>query len=217
VRLADIDGDGRADYVAFSYDGTSILGWRNGAPGHVKPQYWNPMSGVFSGLPNLTPLSGWRFVDLNGDHRDDLVHVSTNGQVTTWINQRGYDVGLTPVWVPMGQTHAGAASPQNISFGTFWGSGRGDYSEISESGGAISINRFSNEDVGGTMVKGDGVRYCDMRGTGADDYIWISSTGEMWLYGNKHAPPNWIQYGIIGNVNRPRKEVRSIIMEIRPS
>ncbi|OBT51242.1 hypothetical protein VE04_08841, partial [Pseudogymnoascus sp. 24MN13] len=206
VRLADIDGDGRADYVAFSYDGTSILGWRNGAPGHVKPQYWNPMSGVFSGLPNLTPLSGWRFVDLNGDHRDDLVHVSTNGQVTTWINQRGYDVGLTPVWVPMGQTHAGAASPQNISFGTFWGSGRGDYSEISESGGAISINRFSNEDVGGTMVKGDGVRYCDMRGTGADDYIWISSTGEMWLYGNKHAPPNWIQYGIIGNVNRPRKE-----------
>ncbi|KFY78640.1 hypothetical protein V499_02243 [Pseudogymnoascus sp. VKM F-103] len=207
VRLADIDGDGRADYVALSYDGTSILGWRNGATGHVKPQYWNPMSGVISGLPKLTPLSGWQFVDLNGDHKDDLVHVSTNGQVTTWINQRGQDVGLTPVWVSMGQTHGGAASPQNITFGTFWGSGRGDYAEVYESGGTVKINRFQNKDVGGTMVKGDGVRYCDMRGTGADDYIWISSTGEIWLYGNKHAPPNWIQYGIIGNVNRPRKEV----------
>jgi hypothetical protein len=33
--------------------------------------------------------------------------------------------------------------------------------------------------------------------TTKDDYIWISRTGELQLYGNSHNPPNWIQYGII--------------------
>jgi hypothetical protein len=64
------------------------------------------MDGVFSGLP-AHALSGWQFVDLNGDKKDDrkltalnwitmtmltvvVVWVDANGQVTTWINRRGF-------------------------------------------------------------------------------------------------------------------------------
>jgi hypothetical protein len=166
------------------------------------------MNGVASGLPVLT-MSGWHFVDLNGDHKDDLVWINPNGQVTTWINQRGYNVGLTPVWQSMGVTHGGSTTPQNVVFGAFMGSGRADYSTVTQVPNQnVVVDRYQNLDTGGTMTKGDGSRYCDMTGTGSDDYIWISPTGEMTLYGNNHAWGTWIQYGVIYNVNRARRDIQ---------
>lgn len=81
VRLADIDGDGRTDYVVFDADTRNIYGWRNGALANGPPMYWYAMRGVFSGLPSGNKLSGYRFVDLNGDKKDELVWVDDNGQV----------------------------------------------------------------------------------------------------------------------------------------
>lgn len=57
-------------YVVFDATSTNIYGWRNGALAPGPPQYWYGMRGVFSGLPQLD-LAGWRFVDLNGDKKDD--------------------------------------------------------------------------------------------------------------------------------------------------
>jgi hypothetical protein len=171
------------------------------------------MHGVASGLPARIDLSGYRFVDLNGDHKDDLLWVTQNGQVNTWINQRGYSLGLTPDWAYMGQTHAGFGSPSNVTFANLRGSGRGDY--IIQYVGftylstpVLGYGIYANLDSGGTQVRSDGDRYCDMRGTGADDYIWISSTGEITLYGNYHTPPYWLQFGVIFNVNWDRNYVR---------
>ena len=84
VRLADIDGDGRVDYVVFDASTTNIYGWRNGAQQPGPPAYWYAMHGVFSGLP-AHALSGWQFADLNGDHKDDLLWVDGNGQVSAKI------------------------------------------------------------------------------------------------------------------------------------
>ena len=70
VRLADIDGDGRTDYVVFDANTANIYAWRNGALQPGAPQYWQAMGQIFSGLP-AKDLSGWRFVDLNGDKKDD--------------------------------------------------------------------------------------------------------------------------------------------------
>ncbi|KAK4545949.1 hypothetical protein LTR36_002513 [Oleoguttula mirabilis] len=145
VRLADIDGDGRADYVVFDADTTNIYGWRNGATSNGPPEYWYPMDGVFSGLP-VHELSGWQFVDLNGDQKDDLVWIDANGQVTTWINRRGFSVGLGPQWVSHGVTHRGSSSPVNVTFGAFMGSGRADYAYdyvFINATGAITL--FENE------------------------------------------------------------------------
>lgn len=51
----------------------SIWGWRNGAVANVAPQSWQPLGGVIQGLTPRT-LSGYRFVDLNGDHKDDCTY-----------------------------------------------------------------------------------------------------------------------------------------------
>jgi hypothetical protein len=73
---------------------------------------------------------------------------------------------------------------------------------------------FNSGAGGGTRQKGDGDRYCDMRGTGSgerpndtfwgqisklilDDYVWMAKDGTLILYGNYHSPPYWLQYGII--------------------
>jgi lysophospholipase L1-like esterase len=48
-----------------------------------------------------------------------------------------------------------------------------------------------------TKLKGDGVRFCDMFGNKADDYLWMSSNGSLTLFGNTHSPPNWKEYGIV--------------------
>lgn len=81
-------------------------------------------------------------------------------------------------------------------------------------GGSAQIQLTVNNGNGGTRQKGDGSRYCDMRGTGSgsssflfsclpteltltDDYVWISITGSLQLYGNSHNTPSWKDYGII--------------------
>ncbi|KAF7627478.1 hypothetical protein AFLA_002859 [Aspergillus flavus NRRL3357] len=67
---------------------------------------------------------------------------------------------------------------------------------------------YKNTGHGGTQVKGDGVYCCDIRGTGADDYVWISSEGQGYLYGNVHDPPVWKPEGIeIFNVKKDRKSL----------
>ncbi|KAH8797345.1 hypothetical protein F5884DRAFT_815081 [Xylogone sp. PMI_703] len=210
VRLADIDGDGRADYLCLDGKG-NIWGWRNGANTNVAPSYWYKMKGAASGLPDLA-MDGWKFADLNGDHKDDLVWVDKKtGAVSTWINQRGYDVGLGPVWQSMGVTHAGFGKPTNVTFGRFIGSGRADYSIVTPGDGTVygkvEVSLWRNNGGGGTIVKADGDRYCDMRGTGSDDYIWISAMGEMTVFGNEHTWGTWIHYNVVYNINRPRREI----------
>ena len=206
VRLADIDGDGRCDYVVFDNSTTNIYGWRNGALNNSAPAYWYDMLGVFSGLPSLA-LSGWQFVDLNGDKKDDLIWVSPDGQVTTWINRRGFSVGLSPAWVSHNVTHAGSSSPVNVTFGASLGSGRADYALTSIQNGTVYVERWQNEDYGGTMVRGDGDRYCDMTGSGSDDYIFINATGAITLFENDHNWGYWVPWGVIYNANRTREEV----------
>lgn len=46
-----------------------------------------------------------------------------------------------------------------------------------------------------------------MRNTGSDDYIWISSTGEMTIYGNEHTWGTWTQYGVVYNINQAKRDI----------
>ena len=42
---------------------------------------------------------------------------------------------------------------------------------VSIKNGKVFIDRWQNQDHGGTTVRGDGTRYCDMTGDGSDDYV----------------------------------------------
>jgi len=57
-------------YIGIDAAGGKMFGWRNDAIKPGRPDHWTGMNGAASGLPILA-LSGWRFVDLNGDHKDD--------------------------------------------------------------------------------------------------------------------------------------------------
>jgi hypothetical protein len=62
------------------------------------------------------------------------------------------------------------AARENITFGRIAGSPRADYVNTRPLG---SLDLWENTGSGGTRLKGDGVRYCDMMGRGRDDYLWI--------------------------------------------
>jgi hypothetical protein len=100
-----------------------------------------------------------------------------------------------PEWSPVGITHGGQPETdirKNIKFGRIYGSGRLDYIYIKNEPDWFDIRVWENKGAGGTKRKGDGVFYCDMRGTGSDDYVWIYQDGHSnEVFGNTHNPPFW--------------------------
>ncbi|KAE8155227.1 hypothetical protein BDV25DRAFT_146356 [Aspergillus avenaceus] len=213
VRLGDIDGDGRIDYCLVHNNG-DIQCWRNGGQGDAPTSkykgYWQDLGIVFTG--NMGNNTDVRFVDINGDFRSDLLLLDDQGKVTTYINNRGTGKSLVPDWRSAGVTHEGtgvAGAKNRIKFGRVYAGGA-DYtlieSEKKDNDWEHHLHVWKNTGHGGTMLKGDGVYYCDIRGAGADDYVWISAEGRGTLYGNVHKPPTWDPEGIeIFNVNKTRK------------
>ncbi|KAL5083333.1 hypothetical protein Trisim1_001784 [Trichoderma cf. simile WF8] len=200
VRIADIDGDGRAD-VCFIHDNGDIGCSRNGGQG--RNYYWQGFSTdtglretVFTGK-NKGDKTGVRLSDLNGDFRDDWMWVGDQGDVDTWINQRGSGAGIVPNWSASGITHAGMNTPgvrEQIKFGRIYGSGRRDYIYFQEEDTYYDMLVWENQGAGGTKLKGDGVFYCDMTGSGSDDYVWIYMDGHADstdFFENVHSPPDW--------------------------
>jgi hypothetical protein len=207
VRLGDIDGDGRVDFCALATNG-DVRVWRNGGIGNTPT--WEPLGRRFTG--NGMDISGVRFEDINGDGRDDWLWVSDDGgATTTWTNARSCargvpGDGLNVAWrqaftgdANSGPTHAGgfgSGARERIHFARIFGEpmapgllGRLDYVVMQHVPEGTNQHRFNiqvykNVGSGGTRVRADGVKYCDMRGTGREDYIWTSPTGEMTLYPN---------------------------------
>ncbi|PVH96898.1 carbohydrate esterase family 3 protein, partial [Periconia macrospinosa] len=200
VRLADIDGDGRFDYCVTD-DGGNIRCWRNGGIGDT-PAYWQDLGVVFTGK-GMGDIGGTRFVvDINGDGRSDWLWVDNTGKVTTYINQRGYDKSLVPLWLEAGVTHQGMGSTvgrEKIHFGRLYGSGRRDYAhrvaaDLGSDVWQYGMEVYKNTGVGGKHQKGDGARWGPMSGKGNDDYIWISPDGKIVPFVNKNTPPDTTQY-----------------------
>ncbi|KAK3986531.1 killer toxin subunits alpha beta [Cladorrhinum sp. PSN332] len=153
VRLADINGDGRKDYCAVADIG-DIRCWRNGGQGDYA-EYWQDLGVIFTGKGMGDP-QGVRFADINGDGRDDWLWVNHDGQVWTYINNRGCTKNsLKPLWreASTSPSHNGPPNRENIS-------------------------------TGGAKLKADGGRYCKMidRGNSAMDYVWVHSTGYLHMY-----------------------------------
>ncbi|KNG81650.1 hypothetical protein ANOM_009765 [Aspergillus nomiae NRRL 13137] len=218
VRLGDIDGDGRIDYCLIHNNG-DIRCWRNGgqkdAPTKEYGGYWQDLGIVFKGK-GMGDITGVRLVDINGDFRSDWLWLDDKGKVTTYINNRGTGKNLIPDWREAGVTHAGMGvngAKNRIKFGRVYAGGGADYTwieSVKQTNGDWKhyAHVYKNTGHGGTKLKGDGVYYCDMRGTGADDYVWISSEGRGYLYGNVHDPPVWKPEGTeIFNVKKDRKSL----------
>ncbi|KAK8047725.1 hypothetical protein PG996_015789 [Apiospora saccharicola] len=213
VLIADIDGDGRADYCIQENNG-DIRCWRNGGWGD-KVSFWQGFSKGDGGGDVVFPGKGKpnknmvRLGDLSGNFRADWMYIGDQGQVESWINQRGSGVGIVPDWASAGQTHAGVGRGSEIRLGRVYGSGRLDYIWMKPAGDKIEVTVYQNLGEGGTRRKGDGVFYCDMTGSGSDDYVWVWSPGDKAeLYINTHNPPNWKEdTKTLFNIGRNRRSI----------
>jgi hypothetical protein len=66
VRMGDIDGDGRGDYLIVD-DSGNVWAWRNGWVDDI-PQYWQALGMRFP-AKGMGDIRGVRFEDINGDVR----------------------------------------------------------------------------------------------------------------------------------------------------
>ncbi|KZL82214.1 carbohydrate esterase family 3 protein [Colletotrichum incanum] len=75
---------------------------------------------------------------------------------------------------------------------TIYGSNGVDYIYLKEEEDYYDVLVWENKGSGGTKQKGDGVFYCDMRGTDSDDYVWIYADGHSnEIFANTHNTPFW--------------------------
>ncbi|KAI1765641.1 carbohydrate esterase family 3 protein [Hypoxylon sp. FL1150] len=208
VRLADIDGDGRADFVGLDSDGTAHV-WRNAGTGDT-PSSWQSLGAKWTG-GDQGNLTGVRFEDINGDGRDDWMWMSNAGTTYTYTNSRSCRTGvegdgLNVAWrqgfytgESSGPTHKaefdGDVNINRIHFARIYGEtegfpllGRQDYvyMEHSTSGDShiFEMKVWKNTGQGGAKLKADGDKYGNMMGTGRMDYVWTYSFGKMIIFRN---------------------------------
>lgn len=167
---------------------------------------------------------GVRLIDINGDFRADWVYVFPDGHTRIFINHRGTKAdgaGLKPAWVEAKSAHLGFPGTDidqdHVKFGRLYGTGRADYIWVKET--ATNVDKevmyqyqfevYRNDGAGGTKLRGDGARYCDMYGTGKDDFMYVfgDGSGKIELFENTGTPNVWnVRNGIL-NTGRERKSL----------
>lgn len=160
VRFADLDGDGRAEYLWLSEDGavTAHLNQRLPDPDPAYKNVPNPKNALIHWNPQgvVAPaVDGGRrelvhFTDLNGDGRADYLIVHPNGSVSAWLN-------------------VGSPDPYGPSAGDVGWRALG----------------LVFDSIG---LDGAGVRFADLNGDGLPEYLYVSPEGAVRAFRNHGAP-----------------------------
>lgn len=191
IQFADIDGDGRAEYLWIGDHGEVTAYFNDGID--ITP-HWREMGEIASGIGDA---AGVHLIDINGDGRADYVWLDTDGKATAYINYRGHAAGLAPEWVPAGVVAGGVGtSRDNITFGDLSGTGKADYVWVDAANGALKV--WVNQGLGGTFAPGDEVIFADIDGDGREDYLSVDNNGAITAYINGGGNPQiWYPQGVI--------------------
>ena len=183
VRFADLDGDGKADYMYLTQDGhvRALLNTGNFP-------IWTDLGIVASGFSSRSVI----FADVNCDGRADYLLVNdTTGAVTAYYN---LGVSSFPAWGAPIQIALGVGTPGSwITFADIDGDGCADYLTVDPATGAI--NAWLNtgnfpvwNQVGllatGVGYPGSAVRLVDINGDGRADYVILKEDGSALVYTN---------------------------------
>ncbi|GAA2722454.1 MULTISPECIES: FG-GAP-like repeat-containing protein [Streptomyces] len=215
VRFADIDGDGKADYLAVDDNG-AVRAWlnRGGDTGNGWSTYGQLASGAGAG-------SKVRFADLNGDRKADYLIVEDNGAVKAWLNNGGDPAGSNG-WKSLGQIAGGTGAGSKVRFADIDGDGKADYLVV-EDDGAVKAWLFNGGDTagsngwktagqiaGGVGSAGSKVRFSDINGDRKADYLAVDDNGaiQAWLNNGGDTGNGWIKVGLFaGGVGSPGSNI----------
>jgi len=215
LQFADLNGDGRADYLSINGNG-SVSAYLNAGLGTDGKPVWIPtgLNGVIaSGIGE--PGSNVRFADINGDGRADYLTVNANGAVRAYLNAGlGTDGGWG--WIPApypNQVIAGGigAPGSSIQFGDINGDGLADYLSVDANGAVTAyLNMGPNPDGSGWIwfpkgqiasgvgaPKGSKYQFADINNDGWDDYIVfdaVNGTVHAWLNEGPLTGGGWLWY-----------------------
>ncbi|KFY32373.1 hypothetical protein V493_00257 [Pseudogymnoascus sp. VKM F-4281 (FW-2241)] len=201
VKFADIDGDGRDDYLWVGTDG-KVLFYRNiglapdEGPNAGKIQY-EPHGVIATGVGATGDQI--RFADLDGDGRAEYIWVHDNGAVTVWWNG-GFDQNSNPKvnWFPgSGEVVAsGIGDGQGVRFADINGDGKADFIHLAKDGAMTLYMNLGRQGTKwgwwnwGVQAAGVGaarsyVRFADLNGDGRADYVTLKAdTGEVYAWTN---------------------------------
>ncbi|KAL3458856.1 hypothetical protein BJX64DRAFT_291763 [Aspergillus heterothallicus] len=195
VIFADLNGDGRDDYIYIHSTG-DVSAWINQAKGSDGTWLWQDVGKISEGV-GATPES-LQMVDIDGDGRDDFLLVDTEtGSVKAWLNTGASGV---PDYYRLNEIATGASATENdkVIMGDFTGEGRADYMLVGKTGKVTGfVNRMEEDTLvprwmaavtvadGPADTEQDEVRLVDMTGDGQVDYLRVDEkTGKVSMWEN---------------------------------
>ncbi|KAL9019778.1 MAG: hypothetical protein Q9185_002922 [Variospora sp. 1 TL-2023] len=191
VFFADVNGDGRSDYLVKDSDGGLDAYLNIGKPKTIQGIEWKPAGHIAGG----TGTSDLVLADINGDGRADYLTWTSKGGLTGYLNYRTQKEGQ-PGWAPTGGLGSVAGG---VGRSSAWcrladlnGDGQADYIVLGDQG---EVETFINKGTADTSVIGDGVRLADLNGDGFDDYLFLEPSAAVRLYingGEQSDGQHWI-------------------------
>ncbi|MEU8678747.1 FG-GAP-like repeat-containing protein [Streptomyces sp. NPDC048560] len=202
VRFADVNADGRADYLTLGADG-SVQAWlHNGGDGKGG---WTPVGVYASGTG--APATQVRFADVNADGRADYLAVADDGSVRAWLNHGGNGNGGWSSVIRLA-TGTGATGDQ-VRFADLNADGRADYLAVAADG---SVKAWLNKDGNGNWtalgayapamgVPGAQVQFTEANGDGRADYLAVAPDGSVraWMNNGGEITGGWSSLGMIAS------------------
>lgn len=128
VFFADMDGDGKDDYVWLDANGAAYL-WLNGGTGKDGKWIWTPKGKIATGVGAVR--EDIRLADIDGDGKADYLWVDqTTGATKMWRNG-GVGSDGNWIWTPQGEIATGVGAVGSlVRFADLGGTGRADYLTI---------------------------------------------------------------------------------------
>lgn len=219
VHVADLDGDGKDDYVWVHPDSGAVELHLNTGDFNAWDQVGQVASGIGEG-------AGVRFVDINGDGKADYLWISPEGGVEYYRNGGRASSSSTGngkwIWYYEGQIASGRGKRGVLRFADLDGDGRADLAVVGENGSLVGYlnvgtgNKPSFRSMG-TIAAGDGgmdgVELRDLNGDRRADYLHVKADGAVTAYinmlGDKFgAQPDWLPIGgVAGGVGAKREDI----------